>query len=53
MQGLGTPPVAGVDLAARLLGLPGIEAIRAHAGTITALSSGRPQLRMPARVHVR
>ena len=53
MQGLGTPPVAGVDLAARLLGLPGIEAIRAHAGTITALSSGRPQLRMPASVRVR
>ena len=53
MQGLGTPPVAGVDLAARLLGLPGIEAIRAHAGTLTALSSGRPQLRMPASVRVR
>ena len=53
MQGLGTPPVAGVDLAARLLGLPGIDAIRAHAGTLTALSSGRPQLRMPASVRVR
>jgi len=53
MQGLGTPPVAGVDLAARLLGLPGIEAIRAHAGTLTALSSGRPQLLLPARVRVR
>jgi protease-4 len=53
MRGLGAPPVAGVDLAARLLGLPGIEAIRAHAGTLTALSSGRPQLRMPASVRVR
>jgi protease-4 len=53
MQGLSAPPVAGVDLAARLLGLPGIEAIRAHAGTLTALSSGRPQLRMPASVRVR
>ena len=53
MRGLGAPPVAGVDLAARLLGLPGIEAIRAHAGTLTALSSGRPQLLLPARVRVR
>ena len=53
MRGLGAPPVAGVDLAARLLGLPGIEAIRAHAGTLTALSSGRPQLLLPARVTVR
>lgn len=53
MRGLGAPPVAGVDLAARLFGLPGIEAIRAHAGTLTALSSGRPQLLLPARVTVR
>jgi protease-4 len=53
MRGLGAPPVAGVDLAARLLGLPGIEAIRAHAGTLTALSSGRPQMLLPARVTVR
>jgi protease IV len=53
MRGLGAPPVAGVDLAARLLGLPGVEAIRAHAGTLTALSSGRPQLVLPARVRVR
>jgi hypothetical protein len=36
-----------------LLGLPGIEAIRAHAGTLTALSSGRPQLLLPASVRVR
>ena len=53
MRGLGAPPVAGVDLAARLLGLPGIEAIRAHAGTLTALTNGRPQMLLPARVTVR
>jgi protease IV len=53
MRGLGAPPVAGVDLAARLLGLPGVEAIRAHAGTLTALTNGRPQMLLPARVTVR
>jgi len=53
MRGLGTTPVAGIDLAARLLGVPGFEAIAAHAGTLTAVTSGRPQMLLPARVRVR
>jgi protease IV len=53
MAGTGTPPVAGADLVARLLGLPGVEAITSHAGTISALTNGRPQMLLPARVTVR
>ena len=53
MAGAGTPPVAGADLVARLLGLPGVEAITAHAGTLSALTDGKPQMRLPARVTVR
>jgi len=53
MTGPGLPPVAGADLVARLLGLPGVEAFTAHAGTITALTSGRPQMLLPMRVKVR
>lgn len=53
MAGAGTPPVAGADLVARLLGLPGVEAITAHAGTLAALTNGKPQMLLPARVMVR
>jgi len=53
MAGAGTPPVAGADLVARLLGLPGVEAITAHAGTLSALTNGKPQMLLPARVTVR
>ncbi len=53
MASAGTPPVAGADLVARLLGLPGVEAITAHAGTLSALTSGKPQMLLPARVTVR
>ncbi|MEI6238867.1 MAG: signal peptide peptidase SppA [Planctomycetia bacterium] len=53
MKGAGLPPVAGAEIASRLLGLPGIDAVRAHAGTLTALTSGRPQMLLPMRVKVR
>ncbi|MFM8378018.1 MAG: signal peptide peptidase SppA [Planctomycetia bacterium] len=53
MNGPGLAPVAGADLAARLLGLPGLESITAHAGTLCALTSGRPQMLLPMRVKVR
>ena len=53
MAGAGTPPVAGADLVARMLGLPGVEAITAHAGTLSALTNGKPQMLLPARVTVR
>jgi len=53
MNGPGLAPVAGADLAARLLGLPGLESITAHAGTLSALTSGRPQMLLPMRVKVR
>ena len=53
MAGAGTPPVAGADLVARLLGLPGVEAITAHAGTLSSLTNGTPQMLLPARVTVR
>lgn len=53
MAGAGTPPVAGADLVARLLGLPGMEAITAHASTLSALTNGKPQMLLPARVTVR
>ncbi|NDC53572.1 MAG: signal peptide peptidase SppA [Planctomycetia bacterium] len=53
MAGPGAAPVAGVDLAARLLGLPGVAELKVHVGTLAALSSGRPQMRLPARVRVR
>ncbi|NBW96923.1 MAG: signal peptide peptidase SppA [Planctomycetia bacterium] len=53
MTNAGAPPMAGADLVARLLGLPGVEAITAHAGTISALTSGKPQMLLPARVTVR
>lgn len=53
MAGAGTPPIAGADLVARLLGMPGMEAITAHAGTLSALTSGKPQMLLPARVTVR
>jgi protease-4 len=53
MTGAAAPPMAGVDLVARLIGLPGFEAVRAHAGTLSALTSGRPQMLLPMRVKVR
>jgi protease-4 len=53
MTGAATPPMAGADLVARLIGLPGFEAVRAHAGTLSALTSGRPQMLLPMRVKVR
>ena len=53
MRGLGAPPVAGAELAARLLGLPGVEAVSAHAATLAMLTSGRPHMLVPARVRVR
>jgi protease-4 len=53
MTGAGAQPVAGADLLTRLLGIPGMEAITAHAGTISALTSGRPQMLLPMRVKVR
>ena len=53
MTGAAAPPMAGVDLVARLIGLPGFEAARAHAGTLSALTSGRPQMLLPMRVKVR
>jgi protease-4 len=53
MTGAAAPPMAGADLVARLLGLPGVEALTAHAGTISALTSGRPQMLLPMRVKVR
>jgi protease-4 len=53
MTGAAAPPMAGADLVARLIGLPGFEAVRAHAGTLSALTSGRPQMLLPMRVKVR
>jgi len=53
MTGPVLPPVAGADLVARMIGLPGIEAVRAHVGTLSALTSGRPQMLLPMRVKVR
>jgi len=53
MTGAAAPPMAGADLVARLIGLPGFEAVRAHTGTLSALTSGRPQMLLPMRVKVR
>ena len=53
MTGAAAPPMAGADLVARLIGLPGFEAVRAHAGTLSALTSGRPQMLLPMHVKVR
>ena len=53
MTGPTLPPSAGADLVARMIGLPGIEAVRAHAGTLSAVTSGRPQLLLPMRVKLR
>jgi protease-4 len=53
MAGTGTPPVAGAEWLTRLLRVAGLESLAAHAGTLTAVTSGRVQMLLPARVTIR
>jgi len=53
MTPTGLPKGAAGEVLSKLLGLPGVEALTTHAGVISALTSGKPQMLLPARVTVR
>ena len=53
MAGTGTPTVAGAEWLTRLLKVAGLESLAAHTRTLTAVTSGRVQMLLPARVTIR